>query len=544
MADQPVSKVTTHASSFSPSRPTERVAVNRAATVSLLWLRAIVFVGGLTSIGIELAASRLLAPYFGDSTFIWANLIGLTLTYLAIGYYVGGRLADRHPNPTLLYVITAIAGFFTGLIPLLARPILHASLNAFDRVAVGAFYGSLVGTIFLFAIPVTLLGFVTPFAIRLLMLDVSNAGITAGNVYALSTVGSIAGSFLPVIVLVPLVGTAKTFLLFGATLLVISAIALFSQRAQKLAMVTLALLAILWATFSLTASAHIKPPYRGELLYEGESEYNYIQVLQDGDATLLALNEGHAIHSIYNPNQLLTGGPWDYFMVGPLFNDRLSPVNNALIIGLAGGTAAREITAAYPAVHIEGVEIDPEIARLGRRYFGLNDLANLKIIVEDGRYFLNRTTNQYDLIAIDAYRQPYIPFQLTTKEFFQEVSDHLTSDGTTVINIGRTETDYRLVDVIASTMRVVYPNVYVINTEDYDNSMVIGTKSPTSLANFAENLNTVPMENPLKAVGAESVHHGKMREVAPGGTVFTDDHAPVEWVIDQIIVGEARKQDS
>ncbi|MFL5761523.1 MAG: spermidine synthase [Thermomicrobiales bacterium] len=520
------------------------MAVNRAATVSLLWLRAIVFVGGLTSIGIELAASRLLAPYFGDSTFIWANLIGLTLTYLAIGYYVGGRLADRHPNPTLLYVITAIAGFFTGLIPLLARPILHASLNAFDRVAVGAFYGSLVGTIFLFAIPVTLLGFVTPFAIRLLMLDVSNAGITAGNVYALSTVGSIAGSFLPVIVLVPLVGTAKTFLLFGATLLVISAIALFSQRAQKLAMVTLALLAILWATFSLTASAHIKPPYRGELLYEGESEYNYIQVLQDGDATLLALNEGHAIHSIYNPNQLLTGGPWDYFMVGPLFNDRLSPVNNALIIGLAGGTAAREITAAYPAVHIEGVEIDPEIARLGRRYFGLNDLANLKIIVEDGRYFLNRTTNQYDLIAIDAYRQPYIPFQLTTKEFFQEVSDHLTSDGTTVINIGRTETDYRLVDVIASTMRVVYPNVYVINTEDYDNSMVIGTKSPTSLANFAENLNTVPMENPLKAVGAESVHHGKMREVAPGGTVFTDDHAPVEWVIDQIIVGEARKQDS
>jgi spermidine synthase len=303
-------------------------------------------------------------------------------------------------------------------------------------------------------------------------------------------------------------------------------------------------LAALLIAFSLTASAQIKPPYRGELIYEGESEYNYIQVLKDGDSTLLALNEGHAIHSIYNPNQLLTGGPWDYFMVGSLFEDQTPQVSNALIIGLAGGTSAREIATVFPSAQIDGVEIDPEIARLGKKYFGLDDVPNLNIIVEDGRYFLYRSQKQYDLIAIDAYRQPYIPFQLTTKEFFEEVNNHLSPTGSTVINVGRTETDYRLVDVIASTMRAVYPNVYVIDTKDYDNTMVIGTKSPTNIENFKRNLDQLPAENPLKTVGSNSIQYGNMREVEPGGTVFTDDHAPVEWVTDQIIVGEARKQDS
>src|SRR3954447_4667470 len=144
------------------------------------FVEPLAFVGGLSSIGIELSASRLIAPYFGNSTFIWANLIGLTLTYLSIGYYIGGRVADRRPDPRLLYLCTAIAAAFSGLIPVIARPILQLSLDAFDRIAVGAFYGSLVGTLLLLAIPVTLLGFVTPFAIRLRIGDVEGAGKTAG----------------------------------------------------------------------------------------------------------------------------------------------------------------------------------------------------------------------------------------------------------------------------------------------------------------------------------------------------------------------------
>ncbi|MEA2598948.1 MAG: hypothetical protein QOF01_5417, partial [Thermomicrobiales bacterium] len=505
-------------------------------------LGPLVFFGGLTSIGTELAMSRLVAPYFGSSTFIWANLIGLTLTYLSIGYYVGGRVADRYPRPWLLYVVTAGAAFGAGLIPFIARPILDMSLSAFDRLAVGAFYGSLVGVIFLLAIPITLLGFVTPFAIRLRLADIDRAGNTAGRIYALSTMGSIAGSFLPVIVLIPAIGTTKTFLTLSLALLSISVAGLIDTKSFRWAGLA-GLLALPLVLIGVAeADARIKPPYRGELVEEAESEYNYIQVLKDGDRYLLALNEGHAIHSIYDPSRLLTGGPWDYFMVAPLFNAQADggSVKDALFIGLAGGTAARQLAAAYDGVEIDGVEIDPEVARLGKKYFAL-DRPDVNVVIDDGRYFLRRTDAQYDLIGIDAYRQPYIPFQLTTKEFFQEVADRLRPGGVAVVNVGRADTDYRLVDVIASTMRAVYPSVYEIDVDGYDNTMVIGTTEPSALDNFRRNTEGLQTDTVLRTVADWSLATGNPREVPVGGRVFTDDLAPVEWVVDQMIVDAARK---
>lgn len=518
----------------------------RSATVTVgtRWLGPLVFVGGLTSIGTELAMSRLLAPYFGSSTFIWANLIGLTLTYLSIGYYVGGRVADRYPNPRLLYVVTAIAAFGGGMIPFIARPILDISLSAFDRVAVGAFYGSLVGTIFLLAIPVTLLGFVTPFAIRLRMADIAGAGQTAGRIYALSTFGSIAGSFLPVLVLIPAIGTTRTFLTLSLALLAISVVGLVDTRSFRWAGFVGLLALLLIAIGAAEADAQIKPPYRGELVEEAESEYNYIQVLKDGDRYLLALNEGHAIHSIYDPNSLLTGGPWDYFMVAPLFNDGVdqTSVQDALFIGLAGGTAARQLADAYPGVQIDGVEIDPEVAEVAKKYFAL-DRPDVHMVIEDGRYYLRRTEKTYDLIGVDAYRQPYIPFQLTTKEFFQEVAGRLNPGGTAVVNVGRADTDYRLVDVIASTMRAVFPTVFEIDVAGYSNTMVIGTTTPASIATFEANASRLDQSTNVYTVADWSRTGGNIRAVEPGGRVFTDDLAPVEWVVDQMIVDAARRGD-
>jgi predicted membrane-bound spermidine synthase len=505
-------------------------------------LEGLVFVGGMTSIGIELSASRLLAPYFGSSTFIWANLIGLTLTYLAVGYYLGGKLADRHPHAWILYVVTSIAAFAAGVIPFVSRPILHASLSAFDRLAVGAFYGSLVGVILLFAVPVTLLGFVTPFAIRLRMSDVGTSGNTAGRIYSLSTVGSILGSFLPVLLLIPTIGTAKTFLTLSLALLALSIAGLLESHSYRWVGIAALFVVALIAIGISQANAQIKPPYRGQLVEEAESEYNYIQVLKQGDDYLLALNEGHAIHSIYNPNKSLTGGPWDYFLVAPLFDRSLEvgEVKSALMVGLAGGTAARELAAAYPGMQIDGVEIDPEVVRLGKKYFGL-DRPDIHVIVEDGRYYLRRTDQNYDIVGVDAYRQPYIPFQLTTKEFFQEVSDHLNEGGTAVVNVGRTQTDYRLVDVIASTMRAVFPYVYEIDVGPYSNTMVIGTKSPSSLASFSENADSLGDGSILRTMAETSLSTGNIRAVSPGGRVFTDDLAPVELVVDQMIVDAARE---
>ncbi len=523
--------------------PLPQAADRSLATRPAPFLRPIVFLGGLTSIGIELTASRLIAPYFGGSTFIWANLIGVTLAFLSLGYWIGGRVADRRPSPTLLYAVTAAGAVAAALIPLMSRPILTASLDAFDRVDVGAFYASLIGVLLLLALPVTLLGFVTPFAIRLRLADVAHAGNTAGNIYALSTVGSIAGSFLPVIVLIPLFGTARTFLILGLALLIPSILGLALLRAVPAATVATALALALPAVSLAAEASTIRPADRGRLVAERESEYNYIQVLEEDGRYLLALNEGHAVHSIYDPDELLTRGPWDYFMAAPLVNEGTGPAStrSALLIGLAGGTVARQLTAGYGPIPIDGVEIDPEIAEVGREYFGLDDLPNLNVIVEDGRYFLRTTEQRYDLIGIDAYRQPYIPFQLTSREFFQEVADHLTPNGVAVVNAGRTATDFRLVDAISSTMRDVYDRVYLIDVERYSNTIVVGTNAPSGLDRFAANVAAFPEDSPVRLVGERSLATGNPREVAPVGRVFTDDHAPVELVVDQIILDAARE---
>src|SRR5258707_9777684 len=190
----------------------------------------VVFVAGACSLAIELSASRLLAPYFGSSLFVWANLIGLILLYLTVGYYLGGRLADRYPRPTVLYTLTIIAAFLISVIPFISRPILMWSQSSFASYSIGVFYGSLVSVILLFAIPMILLGCVSPFAIRLRIEQLGRSGRTAGQLYAISTAGSILGTFLPVLFLIPTIGTYRTFFTFAVALLLVSIVGLASTR--------------------------------------------------------------------------------------------------------------------------------------------------------------------------------------------------------------------------------------------------------------------------------------------------------------------------
>lgn len=554
------------------------------------WLLIIlVFVAGATSLAVEMAASRLLAPYFGTSLFVWANLIGLILLYLTIGYYVGGRLADRYPRPALFYLLTTIAAVLIALIPLLSRPILNWSLQAFATYSVGVFYGSLVSVILLFAVPMILLGFVSPFAIRLRVDQVGKSGRTSGMLYAISTAGSIVGTFLPVLVFIPWIGTYRTFLVFAFALFLISVIGLLisnrkqspdsvaehssvseeegkkengaheepTERAEterrevrnappgKKQPMNKSLFSLLLLIPMLLSLLGLRGPIKpadgsnggGTLLTERESLYNYIQVVRVGRETQLVLNEGVGIHSIYTPNKILTQGPWDYFMVAPYFNNppfTASQVKKVCIIGLGAGTIPREMSAAYGPIQIDGVEIDGEIVNLARQYFSMNE-PNLHVIVQDGRYYLRTTSQRYDIIGMDAYQQPYIPFQLTTNEFFQEVRDHLTPTGVAVINVGRTGTDFRLVNALSETMRTVFPNVYIIDSQRFSNSLVIGTNQATQFTNFINN--TEDLSNPLlQDVARESIASGNIREETHPSVVFTDDHAPVEELIDAIIL--------
>jgi predicted membrane-bound spermidine synthase len=529
------------------------------------WLLILlVFVAGACSLAVELSASRLLAPYFGTSLFVWSNLIGLILLYLTVGYYLGGRLADRFPRPSVLYTLTTAAAFLISLIPFVSKPILGWSQSAFATYSIGVFYGSMISVILLFAIPMILLGCVSPFAIRLRIEQLGKSGRTAGQLYAISTAGSILGTFLPVLWLIPTIGTYRTFFAFAVALLLVSVIGLVASRPagtptdpshpsnppkrKRFNNNTLAILLLIPMALSVfTMRGPIKPAFGsnggGTLIAERESIYNYIQVVQVGSETQLILNEGVGIHSIYDPNNIITGGPWDYFMIAPFFNNPpFTPgqVRKVAIIGLGAGTAVREFTAAYGPIPIDGIEIDGTIVDLARQYFHMNE-PNLRVTLQDGRYWLDTTSQKYDDIAIDAYQQPYVPFQLTTREFFQTVRDHLTPTGVAVINAGRTATDFRLVEALAQTMHSVFPNVYIIDTARFTNSLIIGTNAHTALTNFR--LNTQSLTSPyLAQVAYNSIAFGNMREEHGSTVYFTDDRAPVEQLIDQIIFDDVVNQ--
>jgi spermidine synthase len=298
---------------------------------------------------------------------------------------------------------------------------------------------------------------------------------------------------------------------------------------------------------AVAAPAGVRPPDRGILLHERESAYNYIQVVDEDGRRSLILNEGHAVHSVYDPEELLTGGPWDYFMVAPLMVEDAAPAvttpkpDEVLLIGLAGGTVARQLTAAFGPIPITGVEIDPEIDLVAREYFALGDLDNVEAVVADGRYALRTSNAAFDLIGVDAYRQPYIPFQLTSREFFQDVSAHLRPGGVAVVNAGRTRTDFRLVEALAATMRDVFPHVVAIDVDRYTNTILIGSHAPLSADALIANVERLPESSPVREVANWSLTSGNIRAVEPGGLVFTDDRAPVELVIDQMIFDAARE---
>ena len=494
-------------------------------------LLPLVFVSGMASLGIEFGASRLLAPYFGTSLYVWGVLIGLILVYLSAGYVIGGRLADRHPRDDLLYQITAWAGLWVGVIPLVSYPILLLSQQGFRALSVGLVAGTLLAVVLLFAVPVTLLGCVSPFAIRLLLKDVATGGNTAGRVYALSTVGSILGTFLPVFWFIPTYGTRPTIVGFGLALVVISALALWPKRRLYAVFAVAVILA--WVFLP----GGIKPPEAGTLLYEKESAYNYIQVIQVGTATELILNEGQAVHSVYDSTTNLTHGYWDYLLLADSFRPaQAGPATprSVAYLGLAAGTSARQYRLAFgDQIDITGVEIDPDIIAVGHRYFHLDD-ARAHEVVADARYWLDTQAGHYDVIVLDAYRQPYIPFHLTTREFFRQVRAHMNPGGVIAVNVGRTTTDYRLVDALASTMAAVFPSVLLLDDPNYANTVVYASTEPVTVDDVTRNLHLVTATLATDAA-ASALDKGKLRMSPYHGQVYTDDLAPIEQLIDQII---------
>lgn len=499
-------------------------------------LLALVFACGMTGMAVEMAGSRLLAPYFGNSLIVWANLIGLIMVYLTVGYYLGGWLADRHPTPIVLLRLTSAAALCIALIPLAARPVLGFAAAGFTSLRWGLVASSFIGVVALFAAPMVLLGCVSPFAIRLDVRGMHAAGRVAGGIYGLSTLGSIVGTFLPVFVLIPTIGTRSTFGLLATLLAALSCLGLWSalgRRAWPYLLVPLAALALWWAA----APGRIKPD--AGLVYEAESMYNYIQVTREGETYFLKLNEGEGNQSVYIPGQVLVNRVFDYFLAAPLFRTSDAPLERICIIGLAGGTIARQYTAAYGPLPIDGVEIDPEIAEVGRRYFDMTQ-PNLAVHALDGRQFLQLTERRYDVIVVDAYVPPYIPFHLATAEFFAEAAGRLSEGGVVAVNVGRTATDRALVEAIANTMAAAYPAVFVVEARESYNSMVVGASAPMTQEEVAARLAAARIAGaqsaaePLLANVAQRME-GRLAAHVATGEALRDDRAPVEQIVHGMI---------
>src|ERR1041384_6822461 len=248
-----------------------------------------VFISGMTTLAAELAAGRLIGNVFGTSNIVWATIIGLILIYLTLGYFLGGQWADANPTPAALYRVLAWGAFTLGLVPYIAGPVLRSAATAFEVLQIGILGASFVAVLVLFSVPVTLLGTISPFAIRLSVDDTSHAGQTSGQIYAISTLGSFIGTFIPTLITIPTIGTKNTFLLFSMILLIVALIGLWRYANQREMLkhswmpIILILLAVLTARQSLKSDAR--------QVYETESAYNYIEVIQENGYTILRLNE-------------------------------------------------------------------------------------------------------------------------------------------------------------------------------------------------------------------------------------------------------------
>jgi spermidine synthase len=412
-------------------------------------------------------------------------------------------------------------------VPFAARPFLRFSVDAFDTVSVGGFAGSLFGVLILVAVPVTLLGAAAPWAVRLAVAETDRSGEVVGRLYAISTAGSLLGTMLSALLLIPLLGTQRTFFVFALALALVASLGVGWRSGIVPAALALALVAIPVGT--------IKAADSGRVIYEAETSHQYARVVERPDGSrVLELNEGQAVHSLWRSGTYLTGDYWDGPLVLPALA-RAGPPRRIAILGNAGGTVARAFGHFFPATAVDAVEIDPELTELGRRFLGLEN-PRMRTFAEDARPWLERSAGGYDAIMVDAYRQPYIPFYLTTREFFALTRERLGPAGVAIVNVGHPEGGDELERVLGRTMAEVFPRVLRYPIEP-TNTLLVGGEGDLGAVRLRRGLARLPA--PLRPLAREAA--ATLAPRLPGGEVFTDDRAPVEWLVDSSLLEYANE---
>jgi spermidine synthase len=488
-----------------------------------------VFVSGLCIMAIEMSAFRLLAPSFGTTQLLITNIIGTIMIALSGGYWLGGRLGDRYPTPRGIYWIITGAAVLTAAIPLISKPMLVWADTAVASQNFGSFLSSLSAMIFIFLIPLGMLGMVSPYAIRTSVKTKETVGASAGRIYSLATIGSIAGTYLPTLIFIPWLGTRATILIFSAVMFLSGGFGLLTTKRGRIGA------AAALVIFGFILYSGLGPVKGGpSTLAEIESLYNYIHVVKKEGRVMLYLNEGQGIHSVHDPNKVLVGGTFDTFLALPAMSTASDQEMNVLIIGLAGGTIANQLSHYWQGyLHIDGVEIDARIIQAADRYFDL-DRRYLDVHIADGRRFLSSTDDRYNVIILDAYKQPYIPFHLATVEFFRKCREHLKPGGVLGINVATFTENPEFLQMITDTLGAVFPQVYAYEVAKenvvFMNVVLVAASDPPRLKNLARAFPKGPpgilsfVEKQLKPL----VMRHKPR-------VMTDDWAPIEWYVDKTL---------
>lgn len=503
-----------------------------------LFLYMTEFFAGMSVMAVELGASRLLAPYFSSSQIVWTIIIGTIMIAMALGNIYGGRTADKNPNPDKLYGRIMIAGIWIAAIPVVGKyVILLISAGLIFTINTNfLIWAAFIACMVIFVFPLFLLGTVTPSLVKYSVESLDDNGKTVGNLGAFNTVGSIIGTFVPTFVTIPTVGTTITFLIFSGILLGLS-IVYFIAAKKKMIKCTVAVVAFLvfcgLSTFDSFAF------WEKELLYEGESVYNYLQVKEDDESIILSTNVLFGVQSILKKDDSLTGMYYDYAMAAPFMAGVNEKENmEVLILGMGSGTYATQCEKYFDNMSIEGVEIDEKITELSKKYFNLPE--NVTVTTYDGRAYLAGVDDKYDVIMVDAYQDITIPFQMSSVEFFTLVKEHLKKDGTMVVNMNmKGKSEGNINQYLSDTIASVFPFVYTVDVEGSSNRELFAFNGAETLNTMKANIKQIE-DNELQ--GMMNKVYNNLVKYQGGKYIMTDDKAPVELlgmqVIDEMIQEE------
>ncbi len=491
---------------------------------------AVAIGGGVMAI--EMTASRMLAPYFGTSMMVWTSLILSVLTALSFGYWIGGNAAARGVSEGTVGSLlaasaaTVIAG--TWVIRAFATSLMDV-LQGFSGATAGLFVGSLAVSLFVFALPVFFLAIASPMVVKLWTSADHDAGRAAGRYFAVSTIGSMAGTVAPSIVLVPLLGSRGTML---ATAIFLALAAMLAMRGRRRITVGAGIFLLLWVTMAIPARAE-----QDGVLATVESSHQLIRVMEEPDGgRSIIFNEGLGVQSVTIPESGVTGYYYDHFAALPALLGARANDHDALLLGLAAGTGARQYFALRTPDHrirFTGVEIDGKVIEVARAWFGLDELP-INVVEQDARTFLRGTDEMYDAIMIDAYAvQLYIPSHLVTEEFFRLVRERLREGGFVAMNVNASSSEAPLLVGITNTLAGIFPHVTVIDVKPgWWNHMVIASDRELSFDDVASAL-----QDPFGEVRTAWLER---RTTAPPhdpfGIVLTDDTASVEFMTENMIL--------